>query len=281
MNNTNNVCIYQFLDNQNIPFYVGKTNNFKRRKNEHLCILKKGKKGKTWPVYNKIRKLISEEGYELKIELIKDGMTNDEANLLEIEYIKSYKEKGVVLYNLTDGGEGTLNHKPVFTDEWKKKLSEAKSGDNFKGEKNSFYGKKHTEETKKILSEQRKGKMVGVKNPFYGKKHTNETKTILAKNASERFKDKPKSEEQKRKMSISATGKKHNKERIEQNRLLQSKKYNIVIKENGDTFSWERGCIELSKFLYEKYLIKMTPSALTDAAKQNRESRKLLITYLD
>lgn len=35
-----------------------------------------------------------------------------------------------------------------FSDEWKKKLSES-----HKGEKNHFFGKKHSEETRKKMSE--------------------------------------------------------------------------------------------------------------------------------
>jgi len=175
----NNVCVYHFLDNNNIPFYIGKTNNFKRRKNEHLCVLKKGKNGKTWPVYNKIRKLIQEENYELKMEIIDEKLTNDEANNLEIKLIKEYRENGYKLYNLTAGGDGTVNHKPVFTDEWRKKLSESKSGDKWTGNKNPFYGKRHSKETKEKISAIHKGKQTGKDNPFYGKKHNKKSKELI------------------------------------------------------------------------------------------------------
>lgn len=46
----------------------------------------------------------------------------------------------------------------------------------FSGELNHFYGKHHTEESKKKISQSRKGKNVGEDHPFYGKHHTEETK---------------------------------------------------------------------------------------------------------
>ena len=150
------VSLYQFLDNNGIPFYVGITNNFKRRLTEHKTVLKKGKDGKTWPVYNKIRKLIREENYELNMVVIKENLSFIDAKKLEIETIAKYKGEGIKLCNLTAGGEGTTNHKPVFTEEWRKKLSEAKSGDKFIRNKNSFFGKHHSDETKKKLSLLRK-----------------------------------------------------------------------------------------------------------------------------
>ncbi len=44
------------------------------------------------------------------------------------------------------------------------------------GERNNFYGKHHTEETKKKISEAKKGKGAGEDNPFYGKHHTEEAR---------------------------------------------------------------------------------------------------------
>jgi hypothetical protein len=48
------------------------------------------------------------------------------------------------------------------------------------GENNSFYGKSHTEKTKKIISDKNKKYHLLNKNAFYGKSHTEETKKILS-----------------------------------------------------------------------------------------------------
>lgn len=45
-----------------------------------------------------------------------------------------------------------------------------------KGEDNSFYGRRHSEESKKKMSESQKGKRTGEDNPFYGKHHSEETR---------------------------------------------------------------------------------------------------------
>lgn len=54
------------------------------------------------------------------------------------------------------------------------------------GERNPFFGKKHTEETKHLISIARIGKYGGEKNPFYGKKHTEETRKIMSQKKKER-----------------------------------------------------------------------------------------------
>lgn len=50
-----------------------------------------------------------------------------------------------------------------------------------KGERNHFYGKKHSQETKLRISQANKEKMSGESNPFYGRKHTLETKERMRK----------------------------------------------------------------------------------------------------
>ena|SRR5690606_32130189 len=44
-----------------------------------------------------------------------------------------------------------------------------------------MYGKTHSEETKRLMSEARLGKYAGSNNPFYGKSHTAETIVKLSK----------------------------------------------------------------------------------------------------
>lgn len=56
--------------------------------------------------------------------------------------------------------------------------SKYKSED-MKGENNGFYGKHHSEETKKHWSELRKGTICGKDNPMFGKTHSNEAKQKL------------------------------------------------------------------------------------------------------
>lgn len=71
-------------------------------------------------------------------------------------------------------GEGRPDS--IISDETRKKMSLSKMG-----ELNHFYGKSHSEKTRKILSEINKEKgMSGENNPFFGNKHTVETKKLLS-----------------------------------------------------------------------------------------------------
>lgn len=97
---------------------------------------------------------------EYKIEIILDNLTFEEACLKEKEFIDLYgrkdKNKGS-LVNWTDGGQGTLG--------WRHKVGYWK-------------GKKLNEETCKKISEAAKLR-TGEKNPFYGKKHSEKTKELI------------------------------------------------------------------------------------------------------
>lgn len=50
------------------------------------------------------------------------------------------------------------------------------------GENNSFYGKTHTEETKKLISDKLRGRFVAKNNHFYGKTHTQDAITKIVEN---------------------------------------------------------------------------------------------------
>lgn len=83
-------------------------------------------------------------------------------------------------------------------------------------------GRKHTEESKKKMSQNRKGKLSGENNPFYGKHHTEETKKILSEklSGSQTWLGKTHTEESKKKISQAGLGRKHSeetKQKISQN----------------------------------------------------------------
>jgi hypothetical protein len=102
---------------KNEPFYIGigSDNEYKRantntRRNKHWIN-------------------ISKFGYE--VDILFDGLTWDEACVKEKEFISLYgrkdKNKGS-LCNLTDGGDGCLGRIVTFSEESKRKMSEARKG---------------------------------------------------------------------------------------------------------------------------------------------------------
>jgi len=110
--------IYSISTN-GVVFYIGRTCDFKRRKSEHLYDTSKTYKA------NKIRK-IKTLGLPLEFNILHENLSFDDSVKLEIKEIKEHKDKGVVLTNLTDGGEGLFGVKRVFTDEWKANLKTAR-----------------------------------------------------------------------------------------------------------------------------------------------------------
>ena len=169
----NNYSLYVHINKINNKRYYGITSqkpkdrwrNGKGYKNH------KNNKKDTY-FYNAIRKY----GWDnFKHEVLFEGLTKEEACLLEQCYIVLYdttnRNKG---YNRTTGGE-SFNH----TDDTKKALS-----DLYKGENNPFYGKHHTEETRKRISEKIKSERCGENNPMYGKHLSKEHKQKLSEKLS-------------------------------------------------------------------------------------------------
>lgn len=94
--------------------------------------------------------------------IIQDGLSKEEAEKLEIELIKEYKTNIKQFgYNIENGG----NCVGKVSDETRKKISVSHIGHN-----NPFYGRKHSKETKLILSKYSKGR-----------KMSEESKILLSK----------------------------------------------------------------------------------------------------
>ena len=89
-----------------------------------------------------------------QIRILSSKIPVDELNDWEARAIKHYQTKVPLGYNLTDGGDGLVE----ITDETRARLREKKLGN-----KNPNFGKKHSEETRRKMSEAKRGKREVVK----------------------------------------------------------------------------------------------------------------------
>ena len=134
--------------------------------------------------YNSIHKYGSEN---FKLDILEDNVPNeklDEREIYWISYYDSYNNE----YNETIGGNGT--HGYVFTEEDRKKKSESmkktwktssklNNPERNKKISNSLKGKPKSDKHKQKLSEKAKQK-IGNKNAFYGKKHSEYSKQLVS-----------------------------------------------------------------------------------------------------
>lgn len=155
------------------PFYVGKGKDRPGciRYEDHFkkALGIKNFSDKNYHKLNRIRKIIR-TGSQPEVKIIME--TEDElvAFEKEIELIKFYgrrDKKTGSLTNMTDGGEGQSGY--VYSEERKRKI-----GFRVKGKGNPMYGRTHTLEARKAISEARK------KYPTYY--HTEEWKQHLREN---------------------------------------------------------------------------------------------------
>ena len=141
--------IYGIVNLINRKIYIGQTKQgYRKRFIQHLCPTDGS------PLFRNAVKKYGKDSFEC--ELIDVAYSQKEANEKEKLWIKllgTYKKENG--YNLSMGGcIGSFN------DETLKRMSEAHKGSN-----NHFYGKHHTDETKKIMSEKKKGLYCGDKHP--------------------------------------------------------------------------------------------------------------------
>jgi hypothetical protein len=96
---------------KNEPFYIGigVDNTYKRAKD-------KCRRSDVW------KRVVKKHGY--KVEILFDNISYDVAKTKEIEFISIYGRMDLgtgILFNMTDGGDGTINK--IFSKEYREKLS--------------------------------------------------------------------------------------------------------------------------------------------------------------
>ena len=152
---------------------------------------------------NRVWKNIVKKCKDYEVEILHENLSYQECKVIEIDLIRKYGRKDLgtgSLCNLTDGGDGTVGW--IVSEETLKKMSEGKTG-----EKNNMFGKTHSDETRRKISEAGKGK-TGEKHSMFGKTPSEETRRKM----SEAQKGKTLSDEHKRKISDAAKGRKHSDE---------------------------------------------------------------------
>ena len=148
-------CVYMHTNKVNNKVYVGITSGNPQKRWKNGC----GYPKKQQPVFYRAIKKYGWDGFEHII--FAQGISEQEAKRMEIALIALYKTNCTKYkqpsygYNMTDGGDGSVGR--MMSDETKRKLSNKLKG-KFIGENNPFYGKKHTEETRKKMSEKDSGR---------------------------------------------------------------------------------------------------------------------------
>lgn len=148
-------CVYKHTNNLNNKVYIGITiqKPYKRWLN-----------GKGYTNNDYFNKSINKYGWDnFSHEILYEHLTKEEAEQKEIELIAQYRSNQREFgYNIQNGGM----HKGKFSEISKKKMSESHIGITAWnkglhigiGQENNFYGKKHSEETKKKISNANKGR---------------------------------------------------------------------------------------------------------------------------
>lgn len=151
-------CVYMHTCIENNKRYIGQTCDLKNRWNNNGAkYLYKQPDGK-WRQPAIARAIIAHGWDNFLHEIIADNLTKEEADKMEVELVDKYKTRNPIYgYNIREGG--SHGHLSEYSIEKMRNTI----GDSRMKEKNSFYGKKHSEETKR---------KIGKANAVHSKKET-------------------------------------------------------------------------------------------------------------
>lgn len=184
--------IYMIKNTINGKLYIGKTNNINKRWKSHENDYKNKVGRPIYRAMNKYGFDKFELSIIETIRGTDKKTLNESLCELEKTYIKDMNTKVPNGYNLTDGGEGlsgmklSTQHKEGIRNSLsgkrktalhRKNLSESRI---LKKIPSPNKGKTLSEETKKKISNVKKNQYKGENNPFYGKNHSEETIKIIS-----------------------------------------------------------------------------------------------------
>lgn len=156
-----NIFIYALIDPRNDQIrYIGQTNNIDRRFNKHIQdskFIKRPNKNHSW-----IKSLLTLNLKPVLLEI--DVVPFNDWEFWERHYISLYKSWGFKLNNHTSGG-GQVIYNYKQTDEILSNMSKSKKLLYSIPENNSMFGKKHSDKSKKKMSDKKKGIFDGKNNP--------------------------------------------------------------------------------------------------------------------
>lgn len=156
--------VYKIANKLNGKVYIGKATDLEARWSAHLLAAEHPEKEKHYLIHRAIAKYGEDNFSFEKLEEFES-----EQNALDKEkFLISLHKSNVSRYgpdfgyNLTDGGEGTSGHR--HTEETKRIMSQKKQGV-YDGDKNPCWGKVFSDSEKALISANRKGKAQGSSNP--------------------------------------------------------------------------------------------------------------------
>lgn len=147
--------IYELTNTTTGKKYIGATKNGMQRILGHFRALRNNNNKRCNPQLKKDYDL--GHNFSFKFLNLIEGKKN--ASQLEIYYISEAKKEGEV-YNISIGGIDS--NKGYKQSDYAKKIA-SRVHSQRTGDKNSFYGKHHSEKTKKMISEKNKGRLKGIK----------------------------------------------------------------------------------------------------------------------
>lgn len=169
----NNYSIYIHINKINNKVYIGQTCQKPQKRWDN---------GRGYETSPKFYNAILKYGWDnFQHQILFSNLSQEQANQKQQQLILQYKSTDDNYgYNITSGGSnfkhsqetkrkiGQANHISLQGNKWSQHQRQIMS-QMFSGQNNPFYGKHHTEQTKRKISQSRKGKRAGEDHPFYGK----------------------------------------------------------------------------------------------------------------